>query len=206
VISFIHNPKRLLGPASYGGDILSLRQKLAVFEEMGIALAILIDFSEDFSKIKGRDFIRMIKDRAGPAFLAVGANFRCGYRLDTGAAEIGGFFTGEGVPVEVLPPLLEGGEPVSSSRVRGAVRSGDFALARTLLGRPFVLDLADLPPEGEGRRYDPAARFRLVPPDGRYLVRVRGGGLAGGREIEAAVEEGKLLIPLPGRVEGVEFL
>jgi riboflavin kinase / FMN adenylyltransferase len=38
-----------------------------------------------------------------------------------------------------VDPLLDGGEPISSSRVRGAVSAGDLAEAARLLGRPHRL-------------------------------------------------------------------
>jgi riboflavin kinase/FMN adenylyltransferase len=41
-----------------------------------------------------------------------------------------------GVVFEEVPPLVVGGEPVSSSRVRAALVAGDVALAGELLGRP----------------------------------------------------------------------
>jgi FAD synthase len=212
VLTFLHNPKRLLSPGSYEGDILSLRQKLAALEEEGVALTVLIDFSLDFGKMKGRDFIDLVKNRAALEFLAVGANFRCGRGLDAGAAELRDWLGGEGIPVEVLPPVSEGGEAVSSSRVRAAIRAGDFARASVLLGRPVALDLADLPREaagGGGRVYDPAARFRVCPPPGRYGVRIYGAGKAAfpaARPAEVIVEDGKILVPAPFEAERVEFI
>jgi riboflavin kinase/FMN adenylyltransferase len=42
-----------------------------------------------------------------------------------------------GVAFEEVPPLVGGGEPVSSSRVRAALLAGDVVLAAELLGRPY---------------------------------------------------------------------
>jgi riboflavin kinase/FMN adenylyltransferase len=155
--------------------------------------------------MKGRDFIDLVKNRAPLEFLAVGLNFRCGFGLDTGAADIRDRLGEAGIPVEVLPPVMEGGEPVSSSRVRGAIRSGDLSLAAALLGRPPVLDLSDLPGEdlpGEGGRvFDPGARFRVCPPPGRYGVRFPGGAPG-----TALIEGGKIAVPPPFGAGRLEFL
>jgi riboflavin kinase/FMN adenylyltransferase len=208
VITFLHNPKRLLSPGSYGGDVLSLRQKLEILEGLGIALTVLIDFSGNFSNMKGRDFIDCVVGRAVLDFLAVGANFRCGHRLDTGAADIRTRLEGRGIPVAILPPVTERGGPVSSSRVRDAIRSGDLALASTLLGRRLALDLSDLPSERGpgGLVLDPAARDRICPAPGRYGVRLYAKDFPRGREAEISVEGGKILIPSSFTVERVEFL
>jgi FAD synthase len=40
-----------------------------------------------------------------------------------------------GVATEIVQPLLEGGLPVSSSRIRSALACGDVELAEKLLGR-----------------------------------------------------------------------
>ena len=42
-----------------------------------------------------------------------------------------------GLAFEEVPPLHYRGEPVSSSRVRSAIVSGDVALAAELLARPY---------------------------------------------------------------------
>ncbi|GHV72546.1 hypothetical protein AGMMS49928_29660 [Spirochaetia bacterium] len=137
VITFAQNPKGVLSPASYKGDIQTLDQRLRTFEEMGVERVVLIDFSEDFSRIKGSDFIGSVMSRGKLAFLALGANFRCGFRLDFGAAEIEGFVQKGNIPVEVFEPLREGGKPISSSRIRQAIRAGAFEEAALLLGRAW---------------------------------------------------------------------
>jgi riboflavin kinase/FMN adenylyltransferase len=43
------------------------------------------------------------------------------------------------VSVSAAPPVLRGGQPVSSTRVRAAVTAGDLDAAAALLGRPFSI-------------------------------------------------------------------
>jgi riboflavin kinase/FMN adenylyltransferase len=168
---------------------------------------VLIDFSPGFCKIKGWDFIDLVKNRAALEFLAVGSNFRCGFGLDTGAADIRDRLGEAGIPVELLSPVTEGGEAVSSSRVRGAIRSGDFSQAAALLGRPVELDLSDLPREAGGDGgwvYDPAARFRVCPPPGRYEAWLSGAGER--LRMETVVEGGKILVPASFAAKRIEFV
>jgi riboflavin kinase/FMN adenylyltransferase len=44
-----------------------------------------------------------------------------------------------GFAVDVVPPVTDGGEPVSSSRIRRALQAGNVQTAARLLGQPFAL-------------------------------------------------------------------
>jgi len=134
VITFRQNPLQILRPDAFTGDIMTLEQKLHVFEVLGVQLTVLIDFSQEFSTINGRDFIGLLLRRP-VRLIALGRNFRCGYRLDTGAEEIRGLAEARGAEVWVAPPVMDEGQPVSSSRIRQALAAGRQAEAERLLGR-----------------------------------------------------------------------
>jgi riboflavin kinase/FMN adenylyltransferase len=135
VITFRQNPQQILKPDAFAGDIMNLEQKLRAFEVLGVQLAVLIDFSEKFSKINGRVFIDLLLNRP-VRMIALGRNFRCGYRLDTGAEEIRSLAGAHGTEVWVAPPVMDEGQPVSSSRIRQALAAGRQAEAERLLGWP----------------------------------------------------------------------
>jgi riboflavin kinase/FMN adenylyltransferase len=208
VVTFRQNPKKMMRPRSFEGDIFSLGQKLAVFAELGVARTILIDFSENFSKIKGPDFLEILKGRGALSFLAVGSNFRCGYRLDTRAADIKKLNERCGIPTELIPPVLEAGRPVSSSRVRAAVTRGDLAGAEALLGRKLALDLEGVPAGNRDGKtvFDLPSRNRITPPDGRYPVVLYGADTPAGVKTEISLERGMVFVPAPFDAERVEFI
>ena len=135
VVTFKQNPLQILKPDAFTGDIMNLEQKLRVLEVLGVQLTVLIDFSEEFSTISGRDFIGLLLRRP-VQLIALGRNFRCGYRLDTGAEEIRSLAGARGVEVWVAPPVMDEGQPVSSSRIRQALAAGRQAEAERLLGWP----------------------------------------------------------------------
>ena len=189
VVTFYENPKKMLGPQLFEGDIYSLRQKLAIFEGLGVSQVILIDFSANFSKLSGREFLKRLEDRVKIIFLAVGSNFRCGYRQDTGANRIKEENERRGIPTEVLDPVeisvLPGAGPVNSSRIRASILSGDVGQAAILMGRNVELDLEDIgsldcKPAGMGPgdccfEYNPGAHDRVIPAVGQYRVLVQPG-------------------------------
>jgi riboflavin kinase/FMN adenylyltransferase len=194
VITFRQSPRRVLAPGSWHGDIYSLRQKLAILESLGVEEAVLIDFSGDFSRLSGKEFTDLLKNRRKIGYLAVGANFRCGYRLDTGADRLGELVSPWGIEFEAVPPVMAGEHPVSSSRVRRAISEGNMDLASGLLGRPFAVDLEDLPvlKTGEFFSWDLRAASRIVPRSGRYSVLLRQAASGRGVETEISVDRGRL--------------
>ncbi|MDR2797023.1 MAG: FAD synthetase family protein [Treponema sp.] len=205
VITFWQSPKRILNPETYGGDIVSLSQKLAIFEDLGVSQTILIDFSENFSTLKGQEFIDALIRWGKLAYLVIGSNFQCGYRLDTDAARISAMSVERGIITDVVPPVEEGALPVSSSRIRAAIGAGDFTQARVVMGRNVAIDVGGISPiSGTGGLvFDLASSYRVIPPEGRYRVVVygQGRGNAGkGTEVEISISAGKICIPSDGRV------
>jgi riboflavin kinase/FMN adenylyltransferase len=138
VITFTENPKKFFFPETYEGDILSPQQKMEIFGTLGVERVILIDFSLEFSKIKGGEFLQILQDRWHPVFMALGDNFRWGRHRDMDAGSIQRANRAKGIPTEIIPPVEIEGAPVSSSRIRAAILGGDLGLAERLLGRPWV--------------------------------------------------------------------
>jgi riboflavin kinase/FMN adenylyltransferase len=190
VITFCQNPRRVLHPKNYPGDIYSLSQKIRTLEGLGAAFAVLIDFSGDFSRMSGKEFAALLRKRRID-YLAVGANFRCGYRLDTGARSLREMMAEGGTLTELVAPLKTGGANVSSSRIRESILRGDLAGAAELLGRPYSLDLDGLCPAAGGViSWDLGKEGRLLPPGGSYRVFVRAGGM--GFPAEISLDSGRL--------------
>ena len=62
------------------GSIFTLEQRLEFFKELGLDFAVVIDFTQDFSKIEGDDFIETLISVCGMKFLVEGSDFKCGYK------------------------------------------------------------------------------------------------------------------------------
>jgi riboflavin kinase/FMN adenylyltransferase len=207
VVTFKENPKKLLHNPGWKGDILSMAQKMTIFRDLGVGLTVLIDFSGNFSKLSGRQFIDTLRLRGNLGYLAIGGNFRCGYRLDTDAARIKALNNAAGIPTDVVEPVGGGAHPVSSSLIRGAIAAGDFPRAASLLGRSVEVDLTGVAVSrrGEGVFYDLAAQHRILPPRGRYPVLVYGESSPEVMAVEVTVVEGGILMDPPCKAARVEF-
>jgi riboflavin kinase/FMN adenylyltransferase len=196
VVTFRENPKKTLRPSSFHGDIFTLDQKLETLASLGLDACVLIDFSGDFSKLAGRKFLSLLRDRGDLRFLAVGADFKCGYRLDTGAEEIRAYYEGLGVETRLLQPLLWTDRPVSSSRIRKAIVDGRLDDARSMLGRDYELDFRGARVAASGASMLIEADGRQVqPPEGEYLGAISYGGEY--LPASAAYRSGGWILPSP---------
>ncbi|GBU28296.1 bifunctional riboflavin kinase/FMN adenylyltransferase [Treponema sp. R8-4-B8] len=131
VVTFRHNHK------IESGNILTFKQRLDIFESMGIQMTVVIDFTEEFKKMPGIEFLKILLKRGNVGFFAVGSGFKCGYQQDTDAQMIQEFFALHNITAEILPKVMEGSLPVSSSRIRSAISAGDIELAQKMLGRAY---------------------------------------------------------------------
>jgi riboflavin kinase/FMN adenylyltransferase len=211
VVTFRQNHKNARnGEGLYLGDIQSFRQRVAAFENLGAELTIVIEFSESFRHMSGAEFFQILRERGKMGFLAVGSDFRCGYRLDTDAPMIKKINEARGVPAEIVESLTEGSTPISSSRIRAAIARGRLGEAAAMLGYPYTVDIGDT--AAGGLIYNAASQGIVLPPPGRYQVLLHKKAAAGkAAEIQIEIQEGCIRLP-PAFADGlppweyVEFL
>ncbi|MCX8014288.1 MAG: hypothetical protein N3A02_08380, partial [Rectinema sp.] len=162
--------------ARYRGSLMTLEDKLAMFESFGVAYCVLIDFSGKFATLSGREFLSALYI-ANVRSVVVGENFQFGHRHDSNAAMLEALAGEIGIEARILPSVLYKGRPVSSSRIRHAVEEGKLAEAAAMLGRSYriaarcvVSDAGDplLIPEDD----------LVLPPDGIYAMEAVDGGNA----------------------------
>lgn len=188
--------KKAEGP-EYPGDILSLRQKTAIFESLGVLVTIVIEFTESFRQIKGSDFLKILQEHGNMSFMAVGSNFRCGYKLDTDAALIQEINSQQGIPTGIIEPLTEASRPISSSLIRTAIARGKLKTAAALLGHSYVIDAAGalMSAAGDDTVFNISGQGLILPLPGKYGVFLYKKGSPGEKvPAEIRVEGGNLLI------------
>ena len=173
VVTFRENPKKFLNPSGYRGSLLTTEQKLSAIQAEGVEYCVLIDFSDNFATLAGREFLAALYN-ANVQFVAVGENFQFGYKLDTNATKLE-VFSGElGMRACIVKNVVYRGHPVSSSRVRYAVLEGRFREAREMLGRPYqIVARREADETGEYRELFVPEDELLLPPDGEYEAFVK---------------------------------
>jgi riboflavin kinase/FMN adenylyltransferase len=134
VVTFSRHPRRTLHPERPHIDIITREEQVAIFASLGIDVLVLIDFSPEFSRMGGEEFIKTLVRSACAKYIAIGKDFKCGHGGKTDAEEIKSICAALNVECEIVPPVLEGGQPISSSRIRRALAAGDTKTAEILLG------------------------------------------------------------------------
>lgn len=176
VVTFKFPPKAAKNPTDFSGELSTIDLKLEYFEEMSIDFAIVIDFSCDFSKMKGRDFLTFLKNSCSMQFLVAGSDFRCGYKLDTGILQISEFAAQNGISFNVVEDYLFQGKRISSTIIRDFVQKGELEKASKLLGRAYALDLRNAlvqeNKETSQLQIANSSVIQLLPPVGKYQVKV----------------------------------
>ncbi len=102
-------------------------------------------YTLDFPSVKAMPPQTFVEDvlfrRLHARHLCCGEDFRFGHAASGDANLLARLCQAGGVTLSVLPPVTEGGEKISSTRIRQAIRGGDIPLANRLLGRPFGFTL-----------------------------------------------------------------
>ena len=140
VLTFRQHPRAAL-TGRHPGVLTTLRQRHEQFAGHGVTHLVLIDFSTGFSRLTGREFIGTLRRVAALKTLVVGEDFRCGRGRDTDVEALRRLLAPAGVRIVAVPPVVVDGSAVSSTRIRAAVREGDFVATQAMMGRPFEVDL-----------------------------------------------------------------
>ena len=174
-VTFDPHPLKVLRPEEAPKMIQTLRQKEEAVEACGVEALVIVPFTRDFSLTPAETFVReLLVKRLSARELHVGERFTFG-RDKGGNFELLRRLGAEaGMAVVGLSDVVEGGGPISSTRIRAALEAGDAAAAHALLGRPYVMDGLVAKGDRMGRKIGfPTINLKpeneLFPRDGVYL-------------------------------------
>ncbi len=179
VVTFEPHPLAVLRPAEAPPRLTSAAHKEELLAAAGIGTLLVVAFTPDFARTPAEAFVReFLHGRLGLGEIHVGTGFTFGHRREGDLALLARLGAELGFAVREVEPVTDGGERISSTRVRRAIAEGRVEAAAALLGRPHSIrgtiargdrmgqrlgwPTANLEPEGE-----------LVPHDGVYATRSR---------------------------------
>jgi riboflavin kinase/FMN adenylyltransferase len=158
--------------------ITTLPLRLRLFEELGLDAAHIVPFTRAFARRSARVFVMEdLLTRFRVRKLIIGFDFHFGRNREGSAEVLRQLSVEHGFAFEVFPAVSLGGEKVSSSRIRAALAEADFAVAESMLGRPYSVLETVVRGEQRGRRIG-FPTLNLVPderlplPFGVYASRV----------------------------------
>lgn len=178
VITFDPHPSSVVAPHRAPKLMSTLDQRVRWMRECGIEQVLVVPFDLEFSRLDPESFVRKVLVEAAAAkFVAVGGNFRFGYKAAGDVAMLASLGLRFGFETRAVEPVVWRGIVVSSTEVRRAVESGAVVRAGRLLGRPYTLEGGVVSGFGIGSRQtvptlNLEASSEVLPASGVYVTRV----------------------------------
>ena len=190
-ITFDRHPRQVVDTAWHPLLLTTLDEKVALLQQTGIDLLVVLTFDEEMAWLTAHDFMQQVlKERLGVGLLLTGYDNRFGHRTpDTHEGFNDYVRYGQELGIEVvcgeglqIPSLTSHLSPhtshISSSLIRRLIGEGRVEEAAQCLGRPYSLCGTVEHGFEQGRKMGfPTANMkvdgcRLVPADGVYAVSV----------------------------------
>lgn len=194
IATFDPHPVRLFKPDVPPFRLTTLEQRQELYLAAGATAMLVFHFDAELANTSADDFVRdLLGRRLGAAGVVTGEDFTFGKGRAGNRARLEELGRAVGIAARAVAPVVDGGAPVSSSRVREALRAGDPQEAARLLTRPFAI--RGVVEHGDKRGRDigyPTANLTienyLRPKFGVYAV--TGRVLASGQELNGAANIG----------------
>jgi len=181
LLTFEPTPREYLNPANPPARLTSLRERWRILSSSSLEYLWLLRFCEGLRNLSAEEFAQLLARAVAPAVVVVGHDFRFARNGEATAETLAAAGRRLGFELDVLAPVTVDGERVSSSGIRAALACGDFAGARSRLGRPWSMRGRVI----GGRRLGTELGFptanllldrRRAPVAGIFAVRVQGAG------------------------------
>jgi riboflavin kinase/FMN adenylyltransferase len=151
LITFHPHPRKVLYPDTAGRDlrlISSQEEKLELLKEAGLDNVIIVEFTREFSKVKGEEFVRdylygILKSKV----IVVGFNHHFGFNKEGDYKHLWDWRKKYNFEAEEIPEQEVQHETVSSTKIRKAISEGYIQRANAyldhfylIMGRPLKHD------------------------------------------------------------------
>jgi len=175
VMTFDRDPDQVLTPDAAGPQLLTLEDKLAAIEALGVDAIVVVPFCRHVAEMAPDRFVSdVLADALDPIEVLVGRDFRFGRSASGTVTTLEHYGRSHGFAVVAHDLVAVDGEPVTSTRIRRLVAAGDVATANRLLGRAHRVHGTVVHGRAAGRDLGtPTANvtpvvFAALPADGVY--------------------------------------
>ena len=181
LLTFFPHPRMVLQKDSNIKMIDTINEKKNIFKKLGVEVLIIQPFTKDFSRMSAIKFTRdILVNSLKVSKLMIGYDHRFGRNREATVQTLKGFGLDYNFKVDEIPAQDIESISVSSTKVRNAIRSGDFKLVNKFLDRPFNLSGKIIKGDELGRKIGyPTAnlkifeKYKLKPQNGVYLIRTK---------------------------------
>ena len=192
VFTFDPHPVRLLRPEQTPPPLTWTNRKAELLFELGIDAMVAFPTTREFLKLSYQEFYdQIVVDCIGAKAMVEGPNFYFGRNREGDVSTLGRLCSENKVLLEIVEPLKDTDEYISSSRIRKLISEGHVVEAREMLAKPYRIRGMVTHGAGRGKQIGfPTANLEaidtLVPAEGVYA----GTAIVAGRTCPAAVNIG----------------
>jgi riboflavin kinase / FMN adenylyltransferase len=133
---FEPHPREFFHPEEPQFHLTSVAQKLAIFEQLGLDLAVILPFNRELASLSAEDFIaRVLVEGLGARHVVIGHDFFFGKGRSGTPETMREAAQRLGFGITIVAPVAAEGEVFSSSAIRLRLAQGDVKGAAGMLGR-----------------------------------------------------------------------
>ena len=167
--TFEPHPMEVLQAGRAPAPIATLAERLDLIATTGVDTTVVLPFTRELAAVEPEAFVKdVVLQRLRGREIVVGFNHTFGRGARGNARLLEEMAPRLGFRVDVVPPRVVDGVPVSSSEIREALRLGDVERAGRYLGRPYAIRGTVVAGAGRGRTLGfPTANIR---PDRPLLI------------------------------------
>ncbi len=138
---FSPHPREVLGFAS-PKNLTTQTQKARLLLKAGAERLVCIRFTREIAELAPEAFMErfFVENGLKVTAFCVGSNWRFGHGNSGDASTLTRWAAKHGIRSVTVPQVCHGGAPISSTRIRAAVESGDLENAGKMLGRKFSIN------------------------------------------------------------------
>jgi riboflavin kinase/FMN adenylyltransferase len=165
VATFDPHPVRHFAPHVPPFRLTSLDQRQKLFAAAGADAMLVFHFDGALAETTAEDFVhRLLGEHIGAAGVVTGEDFTFGKGRGGNVRLLHEVGADVGIAHRAVGPVLDGGRPVSSSRIRDALKAGECEEATRLMTRPFAIRGEVIHGDKRGRELGyPTANMELGP-------------------------------------------
>ena len=140
IATFDPHPVRHFRPDAPPFRLTTLEQRQELYLAAGATAMLVFHFDAELASTSAEDYVgKLLHEHLGVAGVVTGEDFTFGKGAKGDRAMLERLGAQHGIAARAVPAVMHDGAPVSSSRVREALRQGDPQGAAALLTRPFAL-------------------------------------------------------------------
>lgn len=133
VCTFNRHPLSVIRPEAAPEALMSVEERLAIFEGLGADWALVKPFTPEFAAVEAEDFLRELAKATRARAIVCGENYTFGRGGRGGRRMICEMATELGYRPVIVGSVTDGGEVVSSTLIRRLMSAGETERARRLL-------------------------------------------------------------------------